>query len=62
LFDGIAGLLFDEDQIAGIKSSSGENMILIKKIKINIPPEVWLQQLEIAMKSTLYNNIESTYI
>ena len=37
-------------------------MILNKKIKINVPPEAWLQQLEIAMKSTLYNNIESTYI
>lgn len=42
LFNGISGLLFDEDQIAGIKSSSGENFILYKKIKINVPPEVWL--------------------
>lgn len=42
LFDGISGLLFDDDQIAGIKSSSGENLILNKKIKINVPPEVWL--------------------
>lgn len=53
--------MFDDERIIGIKSASGENLMLYKKIKISVPPEIWLQELEVIMKSTLYLKIDSTF-
>lgn len=54
LFDGIAGLIFGEDEIVGYYSKSNEQVYLKEPVSTRAPPEVWLKGVEVSMKRTLY--------
>jgi hypothetical protein len=58
LFEGIAGLVFVEGNIVAIRSASQEELKLQKPISTEMPPEMWLKEIEVGMKWALYTLIE----
>jgi dynein heavy chain len=56
LFDGIAGLIFGEKTIVGFYSKSNEQVYFKDHISTEMPPEVWLKEVELGMKKTIYWN------
>ena len=55
LFDGIAGLMFEEKIIVGFYSKSNERIFFKDPISTDMPPEVWLGLIEMGMRRTLYS-------
>jgi dynein heavy chain len=59
LFDGIAGLIFDGDAIVGFYSSSREQLFFSERVMTSKPPEIWLGEVELGMKKTLYMELRT---
>ena len=57
LFAGVAGLLFEKDMATGFFSSSQENLYFVDPINTGSPPEMWLKEVEVGMKQTLYVSV-----
>jgi dynein heavy chain len=57
LFEGIAGLIFGEHQIVGFYSKSKEQLFFKSPISTLVPPELWLKEIEIGMKKTIYQQL-----
>lgn len=60
LFEGIAGLIFEDDDIVGFYSQSNEQIRFKKAVQTHQPPEVWLKEVENSMRFTLYQMVGST--
>jgi len=60
LFDGIAGLIFGEKVIVGFYSKSNEQVFFKDHISIESPPEIWLSEIEMGMKRTMYQIFQKT--
>ena len=60
LFDGIAGLVFDENDIIGFYSLSQEQLLFEKPVSTLVPPEMWLKAVEQGMKQSLYVNLNNS--
>ena len=58
LFEGIAGMVFDQGDIVAILSGSREELKLERAIPTDKPPEMWLKEVEVGMKWALYSLIE----
>lgn len=64
LFEGVAGLMFEdgrEDEIVGFYSKSNEKLLFDEPISVLVPPEIWLNQIEIGMKRTIYLQLRECY-
>lgn len=57
LFDGIAGLIFDKEFITGFYSRSNEQVFFKETVSTQMPPEMWIAEVEVKMKKTLYEQL-----
>ena len=58
LFEGIAGLVFENEDIVGFYSLSRETLYFQEPISTVVPPEMWLKEVEMGMKLTIYQTLE----
>ena len=58
LFEGIDGLVFENEFIRSFRSKQGEMVHFVNEINTAVPPEIWLKEVEEGMRIALYCAID----